>query len=177
MVLLEPSRFSIEKFSESHLQAVEGFDNQEKDLVDFLSEDAFENQKKGVSVTYLFFVQEEGLNALAGYITLLSDSIELKQNKELQHAFEDKHIGYRTLPALKIGRMATHSRFQKRGVATAMVKFAISVALDTSMTVGCRFLIVDAKEAARGFYEKKGFRIFKEENSRPTQMYLDLFLK
>jgi GNAT superfamily N-acetyltransferase len=142
-----------------------------------LYEDALENQKRGVSVTYLFFIQENNEQKLAGYITLLSDSIEIRQNKELQHAFENKGIGYKTLPALKIGRMATNTRFQRRGVATAMIKFAISLALDTSVVVGCRFLIVDAKQAAEEFYLKKGFRPLKEDHSKPEQMYLDLFLR
>ncbi|MBI5159494.1 GNAT family N-acetyltransferase [Candidatus Micrarchaeota archaeon] len=145
-------------------------------MVAFLCEDAFENQKRGVSVTYLFFIEENGARNLAGYITLLSDSIEIRQNKCLQTAFESKSIGYKTLPALKIGRIATDTRFQRRGIATAMVKFAISIALDTSVIVGCRFLIVDAKEAAEDFYLKNGFRLLKEDCLKPKQLYLDLFI-
>lgn len=174
---VEPRQISYEKLSDCHSGLIKTFQNQESDLVAFLCEDALENQKRGVSVTYLFFVQDAGERKFAGYITLLSDSIEIRQNKELQSAFENKGIGYKTLPALKIGRMATDTRFQRRGVATAMIKLAISLALDTSVVVGCRFLIVDAKGAAEEFYFKNGFRLLKEDGLNPRQLYLDLFVK
>lgn len=47
------------------------FTSYEKELVDFLVEDALENQKKNLSVTFLWFYREQ----LAAYITLLTDRI------------------------------------------------------------------------------------------------------
>ncbi len=173
---VDSNHISYEKLNESHHSVVEIFRNQEDDLVRFLQDDALANQTLGISVTYLFFIIEKGSMDLAGYITLLSDSIGVHQNSELQHEFEDKGIGYRTLPGIKIGRMATDTRFQRRGIATAMIKFAISVALDISLKVGCRFLIVDSKETAEGFYAKKDFKPLSASSKKPAQMCLDLFM-
>jgi GNAT superfamily N-acetyltransferase len=174
---LSPDRIAYEKLSEKHLDIIRQFENQEKDLVDFLLEDALDNQNRGISVTYLFFYLDEGRQCFGGYITLLSDSVEIKQNKDLKDAFEGKGIMYRTLPALKIGRMATDKRCQGKGVGTSMIKFAITTAFEQSKGVGCRFLIVDAKKGAEEFYLKKGFKVFIEHQKEPRQMYLDLYLK
>jgi len=174
---IPPDNIAYEKLSEKHLDVIRQFENQEKDLADFLREDALDNQNQGISVTYLFFYSDGGTQCLGGYITLLSDSIKIKQDKELKDAFENKGITYRTLPALKIGRMATDRKCQGRGIGTSMIKFAITTAFEQSKEVGCRFLIVDAKKGAEDFYLKKGFKIFIGDQKEPRQMYLDLFLK
>jgi len=44
-------------------------------LVDFLVEDALENQKNRISVTYLIFLES---GELVGYVTLLNDRINLE---------------------------------------------------------------------------------------------------
>ena len=59
---VEPSQISYEKLSDGHLEIIKTFQNQEKDLVDFLQEDALENQRRGVSVTYLFLSKKTNQN-------------------------------------------------------------------------------------------------------------------
>ena len=89
----------IERLSNKHF--IKDFKSYEKDLIDFLFEDALDNQEKKISVTYLWFLKET--NELLGYITLLNDKINLEGN--LKAYFRDKGILYKALPALKIGRL------------------------------------------------------------------------
>jgi len=67
-------------------------------------------------MTYLVFVEENNGKNLAGFISFLSDSVRIKENKELESEFNIKGITYSYLPAMKIGRMAVDERQQRRGI-------------------------------------------------------------
>ncbi len=154
------------------------FQSYEKELVHFLLEDALENQQLNLSVTFLWFYQEK----LVSYITLLNDRITL--DGDLQIFFKNKGVLYKSLPALKIGRLCVDDSYRKKGFGTAMVKFAIKIAKEISLEkAGCRFLTVDAKRNKNKdldsytFYTKIGFEALRLEKEQiNTPMYLDLKL-
>ncbi len=154
------------------------FHSYEQELVDFLLEDAFQNQRLNLSVTFLWFYQEK----LVSYITLLNDRITL--DGDLQSFFKNKGVLYKSLPALKIGRLCVDDNYRKNGFGTAMVKFAIKIAREISVEKsGCRFLTVDAKRNKNealdsySFYTKMGFESLRPEKDQiNTPMYLDLKL-
>lgn len=166
-----PGDIRIERLKDCH--DVKGFSSYEKDLMAFLNQDALGNQKNRISVTYLWFLKT---GELVGYITLLNDRINLEGG--LKAAFKNKDIFYRSLPALKIGRLCVDDRFLRRGLGTLMIDFAI----DTANRIfkeysGCRFIVLDAKKNTRGspvqFYEKQGFKTLKERKGT-IPMYFDL---
>ena len=94
----------IERINEKH--TIGNFQSYERELVNFLVEDALDNQKNRISVTYLLFLRT---GELAGYITLLNDRINLEG--ELKDTFRGKRIRYHSLPALKIGRLCVDDLF------------------------------------------------------------------
>ena len=152
----------------------------EKELEDFLVEDSIDNQDAKISVTYLIF-EKSGKN-LVGYMTVLNDSINL--NADLKDFFKGKDIVYKSLPAMKIGRMAVHDDYQDKGVGSFMILFAINLASRIGESSGCRFIIVDSKrnhgdpkKDPMHFYRKKGFRVLREREKGTTAMYLDIYLK
>ena len=165
-------KIKIERINENH--PIGGFWSYEKELVDFLLEDALVNQKSQISATYLWFLDT---GELVGYITLLNDRINLEGN--LKEVFRDKGIEYHSLPALKIGRLCVDDRFLRRGVGTMMIDFAIKVAYHIfDKYSGCRFIVLDAKRNQENdpihFYKKQGFQVLKERKKGVTPMYLDL---
>src|SRR3989344_870967 len=163
----------IEKLSKEH--DITGFQSYEKELVKFLKEDALGQHDNKLSVTFLCFLDET--NELVGYITLLNDKIDLIGN--LRTYFNEKGISHKTLPALKIGKLAVDDRFLRRGIGKLMVAFAYDYAdLISEQYAGCRFLTLDAKRNADEskdsihFYRKLKFNVLKEGKRRA--MYLDL---
>lgn len=161
----------IERVQLSH--NLNNFQSYEKELVNFLVEDAVDNQKKQISVTYLWFLREE----LIGYITLLNDRINLEG--DLKEVFRGKGILYHSLPALKIGRLCVDDRFLRRGIGTLMIDFSIKIAYHIfDEYAGCRFIVLDAKRNAQQdpihFYRKQGFKELKGKRAGTTAMYLDL---
>ncbi len=169
----------IEVLSSENAERISGFRCHEKELADFLEEDALNNHNAKISVTYL--ISEKAGKNLVGYMTVLNDSINL--NADLKNFFKGKDIMYKSLPALKIGRMAVHDDYQKRGVGSFMIMFAINLANRIGKNSGCRFIVVDSKRNRNEpdkdpmhFYKKKGFRVLREREKGTTAMYLDLYL-
>lgn len=156
----------IVKIKEAH--ALTTFTSYEKELANFLVEDALHNQKNNLSIPFLWFHQER----LAVYITLLTDKINLEG--DLRELFQEKGVQYKSLPALKIGRLCVDDSFLRKGLGKLMVKFAIEKAEEINLDkAGCRFITVDAKNSSVGFYQKTGFRTLEQRKNETTAMYLD----
>lgn len=162
----------IVRINETH--NVKEFQSYEHELVNFLVEDALDNQRKRISVTYLVLLNT---GELAGYLTLLNDRINLEG--DLKEVFREKGILYRALPALKMGRLCVDDRFLRKGLGTVMVDFSVKVAFHIyEKYSGCRFIVLDAKRNQENdpiyFYRKLGFKELKERIKGTTPMYLDL---
>jgi len=172
---IEPKDITIEKLDAKH--DLSNFKSYEKELVNFLIEDALNNQKQKLSVTFLWFYEKN----LIGYVTLLNDKINLEGN--LKEFFREKDIHYKSLPALKIGRLCVHDDFLRKGIGRLIVLFAVKQANEISENKsGCRFITLDAKRNEKReldsihFYKKLGFKMLKERIKGTTPMYLDLKL-
>lgn len=177
---IKPEELRVEKLGEVHKEIIGEFRSYEKELVDFLIEDAFNQQSRKISVTYLWFLRKT--NDLVAYITLSPDCVKLKNiDSQLCQTFRDKGINYKSLPAIKIGRLCVDDRFLRRGLGTLLIQFVISIGNKISNMAGCRFVYLDAKrnsdssKDAIHFYTRLGFQYYKDKNSKETPMYLDLF--
>ena len=177
MATLKAEDITIEIISDTHKKITTTFKSYEPDLVNFLKDDALHNQNQNISLTFLWFYK----NKLISYVTLLTDKISLEGN--LKQFFKEKSIPYKSLPALKIGRLCVDDSYLMRGLGRLMVQFAIQKAEDINKEkAGCRFITLDAKrnkdktlDSIR-FYRKLGFKELKTRIKGTTPMYLDLRL-
>lgn len=172
MEKIKAEEIQIERLNDKH--NVRNFQSYEKELVNFLVEDALLNQKHRISVTYLWFSSSR---ELIGYVTLLNDRINLEG--DLKEVFRTKGVQYHSLPALKIGRLCVDNRFLRRGVGTMMIAFSVKISHHIfNEYAGCRFIVLDAKRNPQNdvihFYKKIGFNLLKERKKGTTPMYLDL---
>ena len=170
---IDVDEIRIEILNEKH--DISKFRSYEQELEDFLIEDALNNRKQSLSITFLWFYKGQ----FVAYITLLNDKINLQGN--LKSFFKEKDIHYKSLPALKIGRLCVHDDFIKRGLGRLMVVFAIKTANEINESkAGCRFITLDAKRNKNResdsihFYKKLSFKVLKERQKGTTPMYLDL---
>lgn len=172
MEKITASDVKIVRINTSH--HLKDFKSYEQELVNFLIEDALNNQDHQISVTYLWFLNS---GELVGYVTLLNDRINLEG--DLKDFFRMKGIQYHSLPALKIGRLCVDDRFLRKGLGTLMVDFSIKIAFNIfEKYSGCRFVVLDAKRNTANdpihFYKKIGFKELKERKKGATPMYFDL---
>ena len=172
MEKIDVKDIKIERLNEKH--NISDFQSYEKELVDFLVEDALDNQMNRISVTYLIFLES---GELVGYVTLLNDRINLEG--DLKDLFRGKGIAYHALPALKIGRLCVDHRFLRRGIGTLMIAYSVKIAQHIfEEYAGCRFIVLDSKRNPKNdpihFYKQIGFEGLKQRKKGTTPMYLDL---
>src|SRR3989344_4994058 len=167
----------IVSLSEKHSWMLPVFKSFEKELVQFLADDALDNQKKKISRTHLWIHRPTG--KLMGYITLLTDKIKL--HPEMMKKFTEKGIRYKSLPALKIGRICVHDDFLRKGIGTHMIDWAISVTRKVNEFAGCRFITLEAKryddkeKDPVHFYRKNGFETYAKAEKGARPMYKDIY--
>jgi hypothetical protein len=116
---------------------------------------------------------------LAGYITLLADSLRVEEQLLL-----GEEVKYCTFPAVKVGLLAADQR--ARGAGRCLMDWAMDyVSRSVSPLLGARFMTVDALYDpdsgydSSGFYERLGFRFANPDEPLPPvsgyrTMYFDL---
>jgi GNAT superfamily N-acetyltransferase len=144
------------------------FSSSNEDLNDFLRHDAIRSQEDLISRTYLCFWNSR----LAGFFTLVTDTIEVKL-VEKEDGIDD--YSYQKYPAIKIARMAVDEGLLGLGIGRYLLLAALGKVYHLSQEVGCRYITVDSKKEAVGFYKKNGFKIIKKyENRNFPPMYLNM---
>jgi len=83
-----------------------------------------------------------------------------------------KGLGRYPIPVVLLARLAVDRTEQSKGLGRALLKHALLQAISASEVVGCRALLIHAKdEAARDYYRQFGF-----ESSPTNDLHLMLSL-
>lgn len=138
----------------------------------FLRKAALNFHQNNIAKTY---VLADNTDRVWGYITLMSSEIILNENQRPQEIYASAR--YEAFPAVKIARLAIDKTLQGQGYGKKLLEWAITLIRDKiSSQIGCRFLVVDAKQDSILFYEKVGFSLFNTEipDEHPL-MFLDLY--
>ena len=185
------------RLEERYDSLINQFQSSNRNLKDYLVEDALRDQNLCVSTTRLVF---DSVNfrkgnkmpsklILLGYVTITNDSISL--NGDLKSAFRGKGIDYKALPAMKIGRLCVDDRYKKRHIGKLILLYCIRKAVYLNQNAACRFITLDAKRNPQPdkdslhFYRRYGFDVLphkdrnKDELMRQqtgeTPMYMDIY--
>lgn len=138
------------------------------DLNDFLKNDALSNQEQLISKTYVCYYRGH----LAGYFTLTTDTIKVKSVDD-SDCVDD--FPYSRYPAVKLARLATDNRFERKGIGSHMLFASIGLAQRVADITGCRYITVDSKPESIGFYIKYGFKVVKKSTHKDyTSLYLNM---
>jgi GNAT superfamily N-acetyltransferase len=136
-----------EKLTASH--DVAQFECGEPTLDAWLKRRSLQNEESGASRTYVLCAGKEiaGDYALAtGAIAHAGAAGRVKRNMP------------DPVPVIIIGRLAIASRFQGRGIGTALLRDAVLRTMQAAEIAGIRAILVHAiSEQAKRFYEKHGF--------------------
>jgi len=157
----------VEYLREGHV--VLNFSCSNDDLNEFLKDDAKKSQENLISRTYLCLWQD----CIMGYLSLVTDTIEVKLIEK-----DDGVDGYPypRYPAIKIARLAVDKEFEGCGIGRFLLFWATGKVYQLSKEVGCRYITLDSKREALGFYEKFGFKVIKRYAGRNfPPMYLNMY--
>jgi len=147
-------------------------DAQFQPLKTFLTRDAKEFNRQRLARTYVFVDADD---KIAAYISLVCGEIAAAQDNAVE--LDGAQYRYDHYPAVKIARLAVRTNLRGGGVGVELVNFGFGLALDVSNSVGCRFVVVDAKQPSIDFYTKRGFRMLDTEENKARDepiMFVDL---
>jgi GNAT superfamily N-acetyltransferase len=134
-------------------------------LNDYLRKYAWQNHQSRAARTY---VTTRG-GRVVGYYTLAAGSVRREQPPPRVV----KGLGQYPVPLILLARLAVDQAEQGRGVGAALLKDAILRAAQAADIVGCRAILVHAKDQnAMAFYRKYGF-----EPSPVDELHLYLLMK
>ncbi len=146
-----PLRFN--KLCEADIDDLSAFDRTHGDLNEFLKEKAHRERLSCSSVTRVAYYNDVpvGFFSIAN-ASLRSNELYLEDGAGMRE--------YPAYPAIKIVRMAVRDGYRDQGIGMEMLLRAMVIAKLLTRTIGCRFIIVDAKADRRTvrFYLEFGFR-------------------
>jgi len=130
----------------------------DSDLNEFFHKDSIISGKELLSVTYAI----EKNSAITGFISVSNDAIKKEDltrsraRKLFKFIPRGKH--YKSMPAVKIGRLAICKDNARKGIGTMLLDYVKFWFTEGNKT-GCRFIVVDAynREETISFYTKNGF--------------------
>jgi len=144
---------------------VSDFDCGASALNDYLKRFGLQNQQNQSARTY---VAARG-RRVVGYYTLAAGSVR----REETPARVAKGLAAHPVPVILLARLAVDTGEQGKGVGSGLLKDALLRAVQAADIVGCRAVLVHAKdEAAQRFYVRFGF-----EPSPVEQLHLYLLMK
>ncbi len=166
-------QLSVEPFWET--QRVRNFDCGNKDLNDFLNTEEVERyDQEGLGRTYLVFYEGQPV----AYFTVSFDGLRVEYLRTWKSFSRLSEMKLDSIPALKIGRLAVDTQYQKRGIGRALLNYIAGMALETRGKMGVRLLILQAKPDSIEFYGKCGFQLTfetrRERSRRHRTMFFDL---
>ena len=167
----------LRQFQLSEDTDIKPFNCADRDLNEFLYDDAKHFQKELMAVTYILEYMEG--NKTAAYFSLLADKITFNPDEKGVWNRLNRNIPNnkrrKSYPALKIGRLAVSEEFAGHGLGTFILD-NIKYAFSKVKRLGCRFITVDALSTAVAFYEGNGFKFFTEQdkNDETRLMFFDL---
>ncbi len=145
-------------------------------LKTFLQKHAKKFHINNLGRTYAGFLSSNDQTRVIAYMTLVCGEVVTESGDLLN----DREIGYpyRAYPAIKIARLAVDFRFNRQGLGRRLVELALGITKsDICPSVGCRFVVVDAKQNSVPFYRKCGFTLLDTaENKARSEpiMFLDM---
>ena len=126
------------------------FDCEVEPLNTFLSGHALKNDELGIGKTFVA-VNDDG--KICGYFTLSTARISYK---EIPDEYKVRLPKY-PIPAIRIARLAVSKDMKGKGLGKALLKQAFMKIVQVSDITGVYFILVDAKETSKTFYEHYGF--------------------
>lgn len=136
-------------------------------LNEFFGRYAKQSQQRGANATYVACA--DGI--IAGFVTIVAGTIDPADIPDVA-----KGLGRYSQPVLILARMATDTRFQRRGVGDSLLREVVfAEALHMVERLGCLGIYVDAKPGAVTFYQRYGFAALSRTEEAPsTRMFLPM---
>jgi GNAT superfamily N-acetyltransferase len=149
------------------------FNCYDKDLNEFLFEDAKPHQSELLTVTYLL----ESDSKTAAFFSIFNDKITIQDfdSKSKWKKLVSHNKRKKSYPAVKLGRLGIDIEYQRKGIGRDIINY-IKILFIDSNKAGCKFITVDGYSKSLAFYDKNGFDYMTkaDEGQDTRSMFFDL---
>lgn len=160
----EPIKWAIQKLSAQHDRTA--FDCGKNLLNDFLKKYAGQNQKLGVSQTYV--AVQPGFRSVEGYYTISSGAVEFASVPDDVRRGLPRY----PVPVAHLGRLAVNEAAKGKGLGRLLLLDAMERIIRAADSIGIHAIEVWAKdEDAKSFYAKYGFVPLLDD---PLHLYISI---
>ena len=129
-------------------ESIASFDCGNEALNVFFQKYALQNDKKNIGQTFVCMDETDAV----GYYTLSNAQIAFAElSKQLA-----KGLPKYPIPCIRIARLAVDKKCQRDGKGSLLLRDALLRIVNLSNQTGIFFVIVDAKESSKSFYEHYG---------------------
>ena len=156
------SKNVFKELTEDVLNECEQFSCGVVDLDEYFQKDVIAYSRRMVSRSYVF-CPKENLQKIACAFSVSYDSLRItdlsnRKQAEFRELNDLSEKRLKRYPGILIGRLAVNQEMAHQGLGTALMNF-IKMWLGHGGKAGCRFLIVDARNAPEtlAYYKKNGF--------------------
>ena len=156
------SKYVFKELTEDVLNECKQFSCGVADLDEYFQKDVIAYSRRMVSRSYVF-CPKENLQKIACAFSVSYDSLRItdlsnRKQAEFRELNDLSEKRLKRYPGILIGRLAVNQEMAHQGLGTALMNF-IKMWLGHGGKAGCRFLIVDARNAPEtlAYYEKNGF--------------------
>lgn len=139
---------SIKNFHQKSI--LKSFDCGINELNEFLSRYALKNDTLGIGKTFIAFDDKD---KIVGYFTLSAAQVAFEN---IDEKYQTKLPKY-PIPALRIARLLVSKELQGKGFGKWLLAEVFKKVIAVSEIIGIKFILVDAKESSKTFYEHYGF--------------------
>jgi len=145
----------------------------DKDIDDFLIDDALKQQNKGLNITWLCVRGTQ----IVGYTSLVSSTLTLEESSIWNKTFNIGETKRNDVPCGLIAQFGVSSSFQRQGIGRLMLSFIRGAAISSGFGIKLLTLHVHhGNEAGREFWKSMGFAIFPPKSGDKYRfMVHDLF--
>lgn len=142
-----------------------GFDCGDVDLNRWFQQVARQHKDKRVSSTFVVVAEKTSTEVLGYYAINLAEVVNADMPASIKKRLPEK------VPIFRLGRLATATHHQRKGIGEFMLFDAIDRSTRISADVGGVGLVVNAKPTAVAFYQRYGF---EQMADHPANLFLPI---
>lgn len=147
----------------SKLDCTDDNDEDPQGLHKFIRQQALMHQENNYGVTYIAYYD----GVMIGYLTVATGNINLERMPKSSRPSTDTDM--RNFPAVVIAFFAIDKPERRKGYGEYVLKYCLGLGRVVSRRVGCRYIILYAREAI-DFYKKYRFVICEDQEKKPFKL-------
>lgn len=166
-----------QRFASNYKTIIQDFENQERDIQDFLHNKAEDFNDRNIAKTFLYI--HKSSSKIIGFFSLATKGLLVEQIKLTSNTIKKITGLSKREQALRngliaifylIGQLGVATEFQNNGYGSMLLIDAIDLICSSQDKIGIRYILIDAINQSISFYECFNFKKISEDTEETVMM-------